>query len=336
MRVVKHAGVAARRVGVAANQWERTRGKDGAAILRPPCGKAIVLGEVVIHLGEPGLIEGCGTNVSYEIVAAGRGIGIRGSWPELQQRLRDGIGNRGAFGGVGNSRAADRRSYLAEALIGQKGEHRVLEDWSTKRSAILVAVQWILRSVVLVGEEIGRVQHRIAQILERGSVKLVRAAFGNNAHLTARAAPKLRSGHAGLHGKLLHGVGNAEVAECGVDLSIDVAHAVKQEDVGLRTGSGHVEAATLCASGGGQHARGQKSEVQILAGVQGHIRYHFALDDVAQRTPIIFQQGNCAAADFYGLANAANLKRGLNVRDLVDFHDDAFHNELLEAVGFHV
>ena len=70
-----------------------------------------------------------------------------------------------------------------------------------------------------------------------------------------------------------------------------------------------------------------------MAGVQGHIRYHFALDDVAQRTPIIFQQGNCAAADFYGLANAANLKRGLNVRDLVDFHDDAFHNELLESQG---
>src|SRR2546429_2729354 len=66
VRVVKHAGVAARRVGVAANQRERTRGKDGAAILRPPCGKAIVLGEVVIHLGEPGLIEGCGTNVRSE------------------------------------------------------------------------------------------------------------------------------------------------------------------------------------------------------------------------------------------------------------------------------
>src|SRR2546429_7372473 len=42
----------------------------------------------------------------------------------------------------------------------------------------------------------------------------------------------------------------------------------------LRTGSGHVEAATLCASGGGQHARGQKSEVQILAGGQEIGRAH--------------------------------------------------------------
>ena len=102
-------------------------------------------------------------------------------------------------------------------------------------------------------------------------MKLVAAALGHNTDLTAGTAPKLGRSYAGLHGKLLHGVGDAEVAERGVDLRINITDTIEQEDVGLGARPGHVEAATLRARGGGQHARGQKCEIQILARVQGHV-----------------------------------------------------------------
>jgi hypothetical protein len=78
-------------------------------------------------------------------------------------------------------------------------------------------------------------------------MKLVAAALGNDADLSARAAPELRRGYAGLHRELLHRVGDAEITERRVDLRIDDADAVEQEHVGLRTRPGHIEAAALCA-----------------------------------------------------------------------------------------
>ena len=110
-------------------------------------------------------------------------------------------------------------------------------------------MQWILLSAILVGEKISSVQHGIAQILECGPVKLVGAALGNDAHLSTSATPELRSSHAGLHGKLLHTVGDPEVAKGRVDLCVDVADTIEQEDVRLRAGSGHVEASTLRTCG---------------------------------------------------------------------------------------
>src|SRR5258708_37174946 len=110
-------------------------------------------------------------------------------------------------------------------------------------------MQGILRSVVLVGEEIGGIQNGITQVLECSPVKLVGAALGNDAHLTTGPAPKLGRGYAGLHSKLLYGVCNAEVAERGVDLRVDVADAAEQKTVALGAGSGPVEAPALRSAG---------------------------------------------------------------------------------------
>ena len=68
VRVVNDAGVARRRVAIAAQRWERTGRKERTAILRPSGGKVISFAEVVIHLREAGLVEGRRTNVGDEIV----------------------------------------------------------------------------------------------------------------------------------------------------------------------------------------------------------------------------------------------------------------------------
>src|SRR6267378_8371016 len=98
-------------------------------------------------------------------------------------------------------------------------------------------------------------------------MKLVAAALCYDAHLSARAAPELRRGHAGLHRELLHRVGDAEVTERRVDLRIDDADTVEQEHVGLRTRPGDIEAATLRTRRRRHDARGHQSQVQILARV---------------------------------------------------------------------
>src|SRR6266478_3599827 len=80
-------------------------------------------------------------------------------------------------------------------------------------------------------------------------MKLVAAAFGNNANLSARAASELRRGHAGLHRELLDRVCKAEVTQRRVDLRIDDADAVEQKHVGLRARPGDIEAAPpVCPS----------------------------------------------------------------------------------------
>src|SRR5260370_39948559 len=101
-------------------------------------------------------------------------------------------------------------------------------------------------------------------------MKLVGAALGYDAHLATRASSEFGRGHAGLNCKLLHGVGYAEIAQCRVDLSIDHADAIQQEDVGLRSSAGDVESTTLCSSGGRARSRREPCLMQTLPGIPGH------------------------------------------------------------------
>ncbi len=115
-------------------------------------------------------------------------------------------------------------------------------------------MQRILRAAIFVGEEVGSVKHRIAEVLERRPVKLIGSALGDDIHLAAGATAELRCSHAGLNSEFLHRIGDSEIAKRGVNLRVDVANAVEQEDVGLRTGAGDVETTALSAGRGGQDA----------------------------------------------------------------------------------
>ena len=64
-------------------------------------------------------------------------------------------------------------------------------------------------------------------------MKLVGAAFRDDVHLRTMTTSEFRCGNAGLHGELLDSVGDAEVAERGVELGVHVRHAVEQEEIRL-------------------------------------------------------------------------------------------------------
>src|SRR5690349_14807398 len=138
MRIVEDAGFAYGRIAVAAQQREGAGRKGSASILSPPPAEVIFLAEVVIHFREARFVESRGANVGDKIVRP-RSRGKVGRGPELQQRLRDGIGDGRAFRGRRYASRADRWSYLPEALIGRKEEHSVLEDRPAERSAVLIA-----------------------------------------------------------------------------------------------------------------------------------------------------------------------------------------------------
>src|SRR5262249_19622563 len=145
-----------------------------------------------------------------------------GGRPELEQPLRDGISHSGSFRSARHASRADLGGYLSEAFIGRKEEKPVLEHRPAESSAVLVAVQRILGAAVLVGEEVRSVEHRIAEVFESGAMKNIGAALGDDVHLATGAAPEFRGGYAGLNGKLLDGVGDAKIAERGVNLCVDV------------------------------------------------------------------------------------------------------------------
>ncbi len=113
-------------------------------------------------------------------------------------------------------------------------------------------------------------------------------------------------------------------------MRVDVAHAIQQEHVGLRTRARHIEAPALGASRRRQHARGDQSQVQILPGVQRQARDLCAVHHVAQRAAIGFQQRR-RRVDFHHLQNAAYLQSQINVRDLVHLYQNVLLGHLLKA-----
>ena len=62
-------------------------------------------------------------------------------------------------------------------------------------------------------------------------MEFISSALRHDADLPACAAPEFRSGNTGLNGELLHRVSDSEVAQCRIDLSIDVAHTIEQEHI---------------------------------------------------------------------------------------------------------
>src|SRR6202171_1696035 len=194
-------------------------------------------------------------------------------------------------------------------------------------------MEGILLAPLLVGEEVRGIQHVVAQVLERRAMKLIGAALGDDAHLSAGSPAEFCGGYAGLHSKLLHRVRYPEVTQRRVDLRIDVAHSIQQEHVRLRARTRDIKSPALRTRRRGHHARSYQRQIQILPSIERHVRYHLAVHYAAQRASVRFQQRR-RGVNFNYLQNAPNLQSHIHVRDLVDLHHDVLFCHLLEARKF--
>src|SRR5215831_18794559 len=146
------------------------------------------------------------------------------------------------------SRRAYLWRHLTESFPRPEEKRLILDDGPAECRAVLIAVKRILLGTRLVCEEVGSIQRIVAEEFENRTMELIRPAFGHNTDLAACSSPEFRSRNAGLNSKLLHRVGDPEVTQYGIDLSIYVAHAIEQERIRLRSRARNVEAATLCSS----------------------------------------------------------------------------------------
>src|SRR5262249_8163320 len=151
-----------------------------------------------------------------------------------------------------------------------------------KRCAKLIAFQVVLGSPIFIGEKIGGIENSVAQKFEGRTVKLIGAALGYDVDLPTGPATEFCLRNAGLDGKLLHGVGDAEIIERRIDLRVLIADAVHQEDIRLRTRSGHVESTALCAGCRRQHAWSKQREIEELTRIERHICNRAAVNNAAQ------------------------------------------------------
>src|SRR5262249_17593497 len=163
------------------------------------------------------------------------------------------------------------------------------EDGAAEGRAELVALQVVLSRPPFVGEEVGGVEDGVAQVFERRAVELIGSALGHDVDLPAGTATEFGLRDGCLYSELLHGVGDWEVAERGIDLGVRIADAVNQEDVRLRTRSGDVESAPLRARRRGQYAGCEQSQIEKLARVERHIRNRPAINDTTQRIFVGFE-----------------------------------------------
>ena len=280
----------------------------------------------MIDLQNARVVERVGGDVGDEIGGA-CAVGRR---PEFEQGFRDGVGHRGTLCVGGNARGAYGRVYLAEALPGPENERLVLADGSAESGAVLVAVQRVLGALELIGKEIGRIEVGVAQVLEDGAVELVSAALGHDTHLGAMAAAELGGGHTGLYGELLHRIGDAEIAQRGPDLRIDITDAVQQEVIGLRPRAGDVESPALLPGLRRHGARREQREIEILPRVQRHVGDGARIDHAADRALIAFEQRSHRLYHD-ALRHVAHFERHLDVRHLVHLNHDGGNRGALES-----
>ena len=135
----------------------------------------------------------------------------------------------------------------------------------------------------------------------------VGAALGDHADLAAGAASEFGGGDAGLDGKFLDGIADAEVIQVGVDLGIHVAGAVPEVDIRLGAGAGDVKAEDLGAGGCREDAGGDEGEIESLPSVERHVVDVAAIDDAAEGALIVFEEWG-DGFDLDGFGGRANFE----------------------------
>jgi len=136
---------------------------------------------------------------------------------------------------------------------------------------------------------------------------VVAAGLGNNAYLCTRIAPDLGPGDAGLHGELLHRIGDVKVVERTVHLGIVVVHPIQREVVRLRPHARNAEPSRLCPRSLGKTARCDQRQVDEVAIKHGQSLYLIRIYTVAHGVFVGLNQRRFSL-NFYDLGLGADFQ----------------------------
>ncbi len=214
-------------------------------------------------------------------------------WKERERLTAEWIARRrqhastevsGTFGKRGHS--GDPRDAFAPSggLVIRKEERLAADQRAARRCTGLVPlVMW--RRLACRGEHVSCVEGTVSRKPVRGSVDSVGARFGDHVHLRARIAAKRRVVGACQHLELADRVHSGTNGN-GIELWIDILHAVKQEAVEVlaRTVCGKSEVAPdggRRAGRGGCGAGREQTELEKITSIE---RQHLQLDAADRRS----------------------------------------------------
>jgi hypothetical protein len=249
-------------------------------------------------------------------------------------------------------RAAQRRRHAKpQPFIVAEEEQPVLHDGAAERPTELILAHRRLLQAAAVGEPVVRIQRFVAEVLERGTVKRVRARARVERDLAARLTPELRAICRGLDAELLEcihrqqpvvaagdGLRGRRSGDVLADAVVDGdggdvgADAIDHEVVGVVALTVHADLSLLLPGGARQHDAWHQREQRLKAPAIHRQRFHeLAIDHGADGRRRVDARGLDDDRD--RLADGGHFQLQLERDLIVHVQDDVRHFERREPVA---
>ncbi len=311
----------------------RHGGQRGAAEPDVAAGQTVVIAEVMVDAPQVGVVFG-GLGQVVDVVQAARGQrGVGRQRIELEQFFRNRVDHGGALRSGRNHCSGGRGIGLFQRFPAIEEKRLAAPEGTAQRSAVLIAVQRILGTAQLVGEEVGRLQLGVAQKLEQAAVELVISAFGNHVDLRAGLPAEFDRRRGGDHAQFLNGFRDAEVGHGAGDLRIQPVDPVDHPVGGLHARARGGDAVDL-RTGRGESRSGREQRQIVKAAIHqrkagGELGIEVGTGGAALR----FNQRRDAAGDFDSLGHLADGQLDVHRDNLIDQHGDGSNGFLAESAG---
>ena len=166
------------------------------------------------------IVTGVLGKVSHEVSSAGCLCEVRRQRKILQEVLGDRVGNRCPLSERGHNRGRGNRIGLLQRFPTVEEERLVLTDGTADRRPILIAMEGVLGSAQLIGEEVSSLELVVTIELQKAAMKQVGPALGHNVDLRARLAAELYRRHGCDDAEFLDRFCDPEIGVCAVDLRV--------------------------------------------------------------------------------------------------------------------